>query len=120
MNDTLTKWCTRCQDHRPITEFGFRRRGRPARRSWCNPCVAEEWRLRRAGVNPIAPTFDDRVAGDGLVCTCPVAEPARGQAGACECGFPIVALMAPSCRERMDVLWPEWRAQIVVPMWVPA
>lgn len=105
-----TKWCTRCEDHLPISDFGFNHRN-GARRSWCRSCVAESHRFRRSGATPLTPTDVDRAYAPW--CTCDVAEPARGQWGACECGFPIVALMAASCQSRMDVLWPEWREQVV-------
>jgi hypothetical protein len=82
-------------------------------RSWCRDCENEDWAMRRAGVRSIAPLYTE-LEPRVLLCMCPIAVVARGQAGACECGFPIVMLMAPRLQEIMDQKWPEWRDQTVL------
>jgi hypothetical protein len=54
-----------------------------------------------------------RVEPSIMVCTCDVAVVDLGQAGACVCGFPIVALMSERNQAVMDEKWPEWCDQTV-------
>ena len=42
------RWCTRCQQRKPLDDFGtFRRAGKEVRRSQCRPCRTAQERARR-------------------------------------------------------------------------
>lgn len=108
------KWCPRCREMLPRGRFNLDRRRRDGRRSWCRTCEREDWDRRAAGIRPIAPPDDERLFGPRLVCTCPTAVIDWDNAGACECGLPIVATMRPHNQQAMDAKWPQWREQTVI------
>lgn len=45
--EPAAKACTRCQQVKPLAEFGVHPRGKLGRQSWCRSCIAEHRREKR-------------------------------------------------------------------------
>jgi hypothetical protein len=113
---TAVKTCTLCGENQPLTAYPPDRRERDGRAARCRDCHNLAREVSAAGglpLQPAAPTGDHPSRAAIHVCLHPEARP--GACGEClECGLPIVALMRPGPRAKMDAKWPGWRDQVVL------
>jgi hypothetical protein len=114
---TITRFCALCGTHQPVTEFRLDHRTRSGIAAYCRDCQDAAAEVAAVGAPPLIPAYRQapgRPQPRSAVHVCLHPEPREGACGACTlCGLPIVALMRPGSRAKMDRKWRGWRTQRV-------